>query len=237
MATATANHQSVVISLPATGTGLTLRIVSQPANGSVGLLNNVATYFPNPGFVGNDTFTFAAYDGQKNSNLSTVTIAVSQGLFSITAAAQVPASYPAGWPVAFSVVPSVTNTLAPLSFDWDFGDGTAHGNSQFPTHAYLTPGNYQWKVLANLSGTTATAMVYGTIVIGDPVTLAISRTGDSVTLSWPVTLADSLLETSSDLSAATPWSWVANPPSASGNMLSVTLPATGQQFFRLRRQW
>jgi hypothetical protein len=85
--TNTTNDKAVAMSLPATGTGLTLRIISQPADGSVGLSNNVATYFPNAGFVGSDTFTFAAYDGSKNSSLATGTVVVAQGPFSIGATA------------------------------------------------------------------------------------------------------------------------------------------------------
>ena len=57
--------------------GVTVRIISQPANGTVGLNNNVATYFPFAGFTGTDTFTFAAYNGQKNSTLAIGTVTVS----------------------------------------------------------------------------------------------------------------------------------------------------------------
>ncbi len=48
---------------------------------------------------------------------------------SIGAAAHVPPSYPAAWPAAFAVVPSVTNSTAPVTFDRDFGDGTPHSSS------------------------------------------------------------------------------------------------------------
>ncbi|MCX6879031.1 MAG: PKD domain-containing protein [Verrucomicrobia bacterium] len=235
VAASTANHQSVTITLPATGVGLTLRIISQPANGSVGLVGKEATYFPNPGFVGTDTFTFAAFDGAKNSNLGTVTVTVGQGPYSIAASAQIPPTYPAGWPTAFAVVPTLTNTVAVPSFDWDFGDGTAHGTSQFPSHTYAAPGTYHWSAVATADGATTT--VSGTIVIGDPVVLGISQTGTSVTLSWPRTLADTLLETSADLGATSPWQWVPDAPGVIGNSLNVTLPASGQQFFRVDRPW
>ena len=217
--------------------GATLRIISQPANGSVGLLNNVATYLPNPGFVGSDTFTFAAYDGSKNSNPGSVTVGVTQGPFSVAASAQVPPTYPAGWQLACAVTPTVTNHLAPPAFDWDFGDGTAHGTGQYPTHIYATPGSYDWTVGVHVSGASAT--VKGSIVISDPVALAItwSPEGNSVNLSWPNTIADTYLETSSDLGASSPWRWVPNPPSVTGNRLNVTLPASGNQFFRVSRPW
>ena len=55
---------------------LTLRIVSQPTNGTVALDGTTATYFPFDGFSGVDTFTFAAWDGWTDSNLGTVTVTV-----------------------------------------------------------------------------------------------------------------------------------------------------------------
>lgn len=235
--TSTANNQSVTLTLPATGTGLTLRIISQPANGSVGLVNNVATYFPNPGFVGTDTFTYAAYDGSKNSNIGTATVTVAQGPFSISASAQVPPSYPAGWPVALAVVPSVTNSTATPSFDWNFGDGTAHGTGQFPAHTYATAGSYPWSVVVSVAGATTT--VSGTIVITAPVALAIGHdpVSNSVTLSWPNTTADTLLETSDSLGVTSPWQWLPTPPTNNGGTLSITIPAINKQFFRVSRPW
>jgi Bacterial Ig domain len=58
------------------GDPLTLRIVSQPTHGTVGLDGNDATYFPEPGFVGDDVFTFAAWDGSTQSNLARVSVSV-----------------------------------------------------------------------------------------------------------------------------------------------------------------
>ncbi len=68
--------QPVTFNLPASGVSLSLRIISQPAHGTVGLNGVTATYFPEPGFSGTDTFTFAAYDGSKNSGLGYGTVAV-----------------------------------------------------------------------------------------------------------------------------------------------------------------
>ena len=55
---------------------LTLRIVSRPTHGRAGIAGTNATYIPDPGFTGSDTFTFAAWDGSVESNLATVTVAV-----------------------------------------------------------------------------------------------------------------------------------------------------------------
>jgi hypothetical protein len=58
------------------GNVLTLRVVSQPDHGTAGLVNRTATYYPEPGFVGSDAFTFAAWDGATDSNLASVAIQV-----------------------------------------------------------------------------------------------------------------------------------------------------------------
>ncbi|MCA8941769.1 MAG: hypothetical protein KDB80_04350 [Planctomycetes bacterium] len=53
-----------------------LRIVSQPKHGVVAFDGTTATYTAATGFVGADSFTYAAWDGQRNSNLGTVSITV-----------------------------------------------------------------------------------------------------------------------------------------------------------------
>ncbi|HEY2773262.1 MAG TPA: Ig-like domain-containing protein [Candidatus Binatia bacterium] len=58
------------------GDALALRIVSQPLHGTTGLEGTLATYIPEPGYAGADSFTFAAWDGSTDSNLATVTIDV-----------------------------------------------------------------------------------------------------------------------------------------------------------------
>ncbi|MBL8749616.1 MAG: hypothetical protein JNK78_10690 [Planctomycetes bacterium] len=54
----------------------TLRIVEQPRHGAVAFDGATATYRAWDGFVGTDSFTYAAADGRSNSNLGTVTVAV-----------------------------------------------------------------------------------------------------------------------------------------------------------------
>ena len=65
----------------ADGDNLSLRVVSQPANGTVGLVGTVATFYPFAGFSGSDSFTYAAWDGSTNSNLGTgtVTVVINEG--------------------------------------------------------------------------------------------------------------------------------------------------------------
>jgi hypothetical protein len=74
--TSTTSIQIPLQGTDANGDTLTWRIVSQATNGTVGLSGNTATYFPNGTSKGTDTFTFAAWDGQTNSNLGTITVTV-----------------------------------------------------------------------------------------------------------------------------------------------------------------
>jgi hypothetical protein len=90
-----------------------------------------------------------------------------------------------------------------------------------------------------VTASTASATASGSIVIGNAVALGVNHNpgAQSVTLSWPITNADTLLETSFDLGITSPWQWIATQPSSNGNSLSVTVPATDKQFFRIRRPW
>jgi hypothetical protein len=98
----------VAVTLSATdpdGNALTLRIVSQPANGTVGLIGTAATYYPMAGFSGSEPFTYAASDGMTDSNLGTVTVSVGSAPPTPT-----PTPTPA---VTATPVPTATPTVGP----------------------------------------------------------------------------------------------------------------------------
>ena len=76
---ATDTETPVAIPLSATdadGDPLVLRIVSQPVHGTVGLSGAVATYYPEAGQIGAESFTFAANDGSTDSNLAHAQITI-----------------------------------------------------------------------------------------------------------------------------------------------------------------
>jgi hypothetical protein len=66
----------VLRAMDSDGSPVSVRIVSQPHNGTVALSAATATYYPNPGFHGADSFNFAASDGLTDSNLATVALRV-----------------------------------------------------------------------------------------------------------------------------------------------------------------
>jgi len=230
---------STPLNLPVTITpaSATLRIISQPANGALGVSSNVLTYFPNAGFTGSDTFTYAAWDGAKNSTLATGTVSVAQGPYSLGLAAHVPANYPAGWPAALAAVPTVTNYSGAVTFNWNFGDGSAAATNQFPTHAYNSAGTYAWSVTATAA--TATATANGSIAISAPMAVAASVVpGSPLNISWPQSLAAVVVEQSDTLGAGANWTAVTNMPVLGSGSASVMIPVSaGNRFFRIRQPW
>jgi hypothetical protein len=57
---------------------LTFTVVDGPTNGTLSGNGATLTYTPNAGYIGTDSFTFRANDGQEDSNLATVTIQVTE---------------------------------------------------------------------------------------------------------------------------------------------------------------
>jgi len=73
-------------------------------------------------------------------------------------------TYPAiyfTWPMTVNFTDMSTNN-AGGTYDWDFGDGTAHGTTANPTHQYTTPGSYTvtQKVTTAAGTNTATRIAY-----------------------------------------------------------------------------
>jgi hypothetical protein len=230
---------SAPLNLPVTVTPVTatLRIISQPANGSLGVSNNILTYFPNAGFVGNDAFTYAAWDGSKNSMLATGTVSVVQGPYSLGIVSHVPTNSPAGWPVAFAVVPTVTNNSSAATFNWSFGDGSTPSTNQYAQHAFAAPGNYTWSVVATVGAVSATNS--GGILVNAPAALTVAaENSSSVSVSWPRFLPGIVLEQSDTLGAGSKWTAVTNLPVTGPFYSGVNLPvADGNRFFRIRQAW
>jgi hypothetical protein len=226
---------SVTIALPgsdANGQALSFRVVTQPAHGTVGVSNGQATYFAEAGYVGTDTFSFAANDGFSDSNLGTGTVTVAQGPFSVSGAAQVPTAWPTGWPTPFGAVVTASNTMAAVTCEWDFGDGSGHATGQHVTHTYTTPGVYQWALVARAAASQTT--LTGSVSVAGPMLLSIVPTDGLLTVAWPKTAADAVLEQTRVLPVP---AWTPDTHEVASDPVSfyATVPNPGGNgFFRLR---
>jgi PKD repeat protein len=217
---------------------LTYRIANQPASGTVGISNNVATYHAEAGFVGTVTFDFVASDGYSDSHLGTGTVAVVQSAFGVTATALAPTNYPAGWAVPFTVAAIPVNINAAATFAWIFGDGSPVGSSNSVSHVYSLPGTYQWSVVSSVSdgANTASTTNHGAIVIAPPATMNGIGSGAVLSFSWPRASAEVLLEQADHLDFGAVWTVNTNVINTGPAGSVVTVPVVGgTRFFRLRK--
>lgn len=67
------------ITLTASGTNPQIRVIQQPAHGTIGIAGKVATFFPESGFQGPDYFTYIASDSGSYIDSKPATVSVSVG--------------------------------------------------------------------------------------------------------------------------------------------------------------
>jgi hypothetical protein len=175
------------IALSATGTGtIVYSLVASPKNGKAILAGSIATYTPNSGYIGPDSFTFKANNGV-DSNVATVNITVNplppvtQNLSTTTSfntSTAVILSANGTGPLAFQIVTSPTNgTLS----------GTAPNLTYTPNAGFAGSDSFTYTA-TNAGGTSNIATV----------TLSVSQG-----LVWTATSGSSLSATVKAGSTAT----------------------------------
>jgi PKD repeat protein len=83
------------------------------------------------------------------------------GSCTLTCNAPVPLTANTGIPVGFAA--SGSGCPGPITYDWDFGDGSAHSSLQYTSHVYAFAGSYGWKV--NVKAGSQTCTRAGTITV------------------------------------------------------------------------
>ena len=192
----TTANASIATSLSATDADLnplTYRIVAQPEHGTVALSGRSATYYPDKDYVGSDAYSFAAWDGMIDSNLATVTIAVSPSACALTCSATVPHAGAMNAALPFQVSSNSPGCTGNVVYDWNFGDGQPHASSPASSHAYFASDTFAWTMTASVGQTTC--VVTDTIRIAPstpaPVPSYLTRLlagtsdhGASATITW-----------------------------------------------------
>lgn len=103
---------------------LSVTNLTQPANGTAALnADNTVTYTPNTAFIGEDAFTYTAYDGTAYSNVATVSVTVSEINNPPNADAGSDQTADEGASVNFDGSGSSDSEGTITSYEWDFGDG------------------------------------------------------------------------------------------------------------------
>lgn len=217
---------------------LQVRIVSQPAHGTVTLSGTTATYVASAGFAGSDSFTFAAWDGSVDSNLGTLALTVTAGPCALIVTGTAPIAALPDAEVPFRGDAVLTGCSDPITYDWDFGDGTPHGAGASLCHPYSTTGDFTWTLTATGSGMsrTATGVVTISPTLGPPLPMTVTSAYGLLTLSWPIDRIPAVLESTYDLTSPDPWSPIYDPPVVENGVASVQVYITSdQEYFRLRR--
>ena len=220
------------------GGPVSFRVVSPPAHGVVAVSNNIATYFPDPAFVGSDSFTYAAWDGSANSSLGTVNLTATSGQCLLSASVLAPAAAFPNSEVPFTALAALSQCSSAITYDWDFGDGSAHASGTNVSHIYTNAADYTWtlKVSANTTTQTLTGVMTINATLGPPLKLTLTPLAWSMNLSWPADAIPTSLETTGDWTQPYAWQPNSDPVFSDGftNSVQVYL-LPGPQYFRLRR--
>jgi hypothetical protein len=179
ISTEVVSGDSVEIALPIDNTtNLTFRVLKQPAHGRVGIQGTTATYFADQGYAGRDEFTFAGYNGVKNTNTGSE-VRAAKATINVSQLAPAISSQPmsqtvvAGSDVTFTVVATGGN----LSYQWKQNETDIAG----ATGPTLTVPN----VLASLSGSTYSVVVSNDngFVESGHATLTVTKAASSTSLT------------------------------------------------------
>jgi PKD repeat protein len=88
------------------------------------------------------------------------------GLCTVTCQAQGPVTAVPGSAASFAATAAQASCLGSLTYDWNFGDGSAHEAALSPAHIYATAGTYVWTFTATADSTSCTKS--GTITVAVP---------------------------------------------------------------------
>ena len=228
------NYSSVSMILPGAAAGVTLRVISQPKNGSVGISDGIATYFPFYGFTGSDSFTFAGYDGAKNSTLATGSVQVSA-----YDSAVIPPAVTTD-PVGQTVIQGTTVTLAVAAtgsspvYQW-YKDGLPLAGATSATLTLagsVTDGGSYRVLVSNAAGAKASAAATVTILI--PPTIVTAPASQTVVMPARVSLSVTAAGT-----APFSYQWykdgvaISRANSATLSLGNVTLASSGAYYVRV----
>ncbi len=168
-------NSSVAITLSGSdpdGTIDSYAIYSNPSNGSLTGSGANLNYTPNVGFVGSDTFSFTVRDNDGAlSSPASVAITVTESDGGTVNQAPIADFTFAANELAVSFAGGLSsdpdNGPSPLSYSWDFGDGTT-SNATGPVHTYAASGSYQVTLTVS-DGELSDAVTKTVTVSEDPV--------------------------------------------------------------------
>jgi hypothetical protein len=207
----TAQDSATPVTLTATdanGDALTYAVVSAPAHGVLSGTAPNLTYTPTLDYSGADSFAFKANDGQVDSNVAAVAIAVTPAKITFRSAAfaqnagassitiNKPAGVVADDVMVASIVTAGTATITPptgwfrardpqTSIALDFTSGTLHQVIYYKVAGSGEPSSYTWNFSAKQNGAGGIA-AYSGVDTGAPFDVAAGQSnGSSMAITAP----------------------------------------------------
>jgi hypothetical protein len=142
--------------------GVTWGLAGSPAGGE--------RSFTDGGLVNGRTYAYYLTswdaDGFEGPPSPVATAVPTPGQCTVTCDAHAPALSDVGSPVPFTGSATGASCLGDLSYEWDFGDGSAHRHEPDVSHAYSEAGTYTWTFTAAADGVACTKS--GTIAVVVP---------------------------------------------------------------------
>ena len=93
-------------------------------------------------------------------------------------------------PLTVAFTGSASGGTGPYTYDWNFGDGSAHGTTQSPSHVYTAAGSYSAALtVKDATNATATSSSVSIGVSATPTPLSASASGAPLTGTAPLTVA------------------------------------------------
>jgi gliding motility-associated-like protein len=193
---------------PSTDGGNNWGVKINVTQGNLILMSNGSfKYTPNSGYVGADSFTYwmADLNGDTVSTKVNINVVVPDFIFDSSSGQVCKNS-----PVQFTDKSTLVNTAhATTSWDWDFGDGSAHATVQNPVHVFAKEGTFTTTLTISYnygSGICTTSKSYPVQVNPTPVVSTTVPTQSVVTGIASTTIP---LQTSV---AGTTYSWTRTTP-------------------------
>ncbi|HPW56369.1 MAG: SUMF1/EgtB/PvdO family nonheme iron enzyme [Thermoanaerobaculaceae bacterium] len=142
-----------------------------------------------------------------------------------------PSSGTAPLAVQFTGSASPQNCSGSLSYDWDFGDGTAHATEASPSHVYQKVGTYTWTMTATIEGVTCTKS--GTVTVM-PCSLTCGASASPTSGGAPLSVQFSGSATTNCSGGASyDWDFGDGSPHANLQNVSHTYPTAGTYTWKL----
>jgi hypothetical protein len=102
--------------------------------------------------AGSYAWSVTAAADQRTCTRSGTIQASASGTCLLTCVASGPTQATVGQEAAFTGAASPTGCAGEVTWDWDFGDGSAHATTAGPSHTYASAGTFTWHVTATVEG-------------------------------------------------------------------------------------